>query len=156
MDTLIIIGAKYLFIVVGLLAVIVTLLSKRTARSNIIKLAIFSFPIAFLLALLAGRLFYDTRPFVIENIEPLVPHEANNGFPSDHTLLAMVAASTIFIYRRKFGVFLGILAVLVGVFRMMAKLHYPLDIAASIMIAMATTCIVWMLLKRYVGGRYFE
>lgn len=148
MDTLIVIGSKYVIIAVGLLAFIATLLSERTMRCNIIKLALLSFPMAFLLALIAGHLYYDTRPFVVEHIEPLIPHAANNGFPSDHTLYAMVAATTLFIHRRKLGVFLGILAILIGVSRVMANVHYPIDIVGSIMIAIAATGLAWIIIRK--------
>jgi len=149
MHTLIIIGAKYLIYIIAFVAVIATLLSEKTVRWNIIKLALLSFPIAYLLAFIAGHLFYDTRPFVVQHVEPLIPHGADNGFPSDHTLVAMVAATTIFVYRRKLGVFLGILAVLVGVSRVMAKVHYPIDIIGSIALAIASTCIAWIILRRF-------
>ena len=139
MDTLIVIGAKYTIIAVGLLAIIATLLSEKPTRWNIIKLALLSFPIAFLLALIAGCLYYDTRPFVVESIEPLIPHAADNGFPSNHTLYAMVAATTLYAHRRKLGIFLGILAILIGVSRIMADVHYPIDIIGAIIIAMAAT-----------------
>lgn len=148
MDTLIVIGARYVIIAVGLLAVIATLLSQRTVRCNIIKLTLLSFPIAFLLALIADHLYYDTRPFVVEHIEPLIPHEAGNGFPSDHTLYAMVAATTLFVYRRKLGIFLGILAILIGVSRVMADVHYPIDIVGSIMIAIVATGLAWIIIKK--------
>ena len=149
MDTLIVIGAKYLIFVIAFLAVIYTLLSEKTVRCSIIKLALLAFPIAFLVALVAGQLFYDTRPFVAEHVEPLIPHGADNGFPSDHTLFAMVAAATIFVYRRKLGVFLGILAVLVSVSRVFAKVHYPIDIMGSIVISVAATCIAWIILRKF-------
>lgn len=148
MDTLIIIGAKYAIIAVALLALVTTLLSERKVRCNIIKLAVLSFPIAFLLALLASHLYYDTRPFVVEHIEPLIPHEADNGFPSNHTLYAMVAATTLFVYRRKPGVFLAILAILIGVSRVMADVHYPIDIVGSILIAIVATGLAWIMIKK--------
>jgi undecaprenyl-diphosphatase len=149
MDTLIVIGAKYLLFVVAFLAVTATFLSGKTVRCNIIRLALLSFPIAYLLAFIAGQLFYDTRPFVVEHVEPLIPHGADNGFPSDHTLFAMVAAATIFVYRRKLGVFLGIVAVLVGVSRVFARLHYPVDIIGSMALAIAATGIAWIIVRRF-------
>jgi len=154
MDTLIVIGAKYLIYTVAFLAVIATLISERAARYDIIKLALLSFPIAFLVSLVAGALFYDTRPFVVEHIAPLIPHAADNGFPSDHTLLAVVAAATVFVYRRKVGVLLGVLSILIGVSRVMAKLHYPIDIVGSIVIAIAATCFAWIILKALRKSRH--
>lgn len=153
MDTLIVIGAKYLIFVVAFLAVTATLLSERAVRCNIIKLALLSFPIAFLVALVAGALFYDTRPFVVEHIEPLIPHAADNGFPSDHTLFAMVAAATVFVYSRKLGLLLGLLGIFIGVSRAMARVHYPIDIVGSIVIAIAATFIAWVLLVKVCKKR---
>jgi undecaprenyl-diphosphatase len=60
----------------------------------------------------------------------------------------MVVAEIVFVYSRKLGVLLGILAVLVGVSRVMARVHYPLDIVGSIGIATAATCITYLILKR--------
>jgi undecaprenyl-diphosphatase len=154
MDTLIVIGAKYLIYIIALLAVIATLLSERTVRCGIVKLALLSFPIAFLASLIAGQLFYDTRPFAVEHITPLIPHEADNGFPSDHTLFAMVAAAIIFVYSRKLGVLLGILGILIGVSRVMAKVHYPIDIVGSIAIAISATSFTWIILKTLRKNRH--
>jgi undecaprenyl-diphosphatase len=147
-DTLKIIGAKYLIFAIVFIALAATLLSKRTIRNNIVKLALFSFPIALLMAFIGGLLFYDTRPFVAEDIEPLISHQPDNGFPSQHTLLAMTTAATIFVYIRQLGALLVILAVFVGVSRVLAGVHYPIDIVASIAIAVAATFIAWVLLAK--------
>ena len=148
MDTLIVIGAKYVIFVVGLAAIVCTLLSERTVRNNIVKIAVLSFPLAFLIAFIASLLYYDTRPFVAENTRPLIPHAADNGFPSDHTLYAMVMATIIFAYNRTIGVLLVILAILVGVSRVMAGVHYPVDIVGSVAIAAVATCVGWIILRR--------
>jgi undecaprenyl-diphosphatase len=151
MDTLIIIGAKYLIIVVGLVAAIATLLSERAIIKKIVPLVVLSFAVAFLSAWIVGLFYYDSRPFVVEHIEPLISHKPDNGFPSDHTLFAMVAAATIFVYHRKLGVLLGVLAILVGVSRVMAKVHYPIDIVGSVAIAIAATFICFIVLKKVCG-----
>lgn len=141
-------GAKYLILVVALASAVFTLLSQRMVRNNILKLAVLSFPIAFLVALIASHFYYDTRPFVAENVEPLIPHAADNGFPSDHTLYAMVAAAIVFAYNRTIGILLVILAILVGVSRVMARVHYPVDIVGSMATAVAATSVGWIILKR--------
>lgn len=148
MDTLIVITGKYLILAVGAIAVIATLLAGRTARNNIVKLALLSFPVALLIAFIAGLLFYDSRPFVVEHVEPLIPHAPDNGFPSDHTLFAIVTAAIMFTYSRKLGVLLGIMGVLVGISRVAAKVHYPIDIAGSIAIAIVATSIAWIIIRK--------
>jgi undecaprenyl-diphosphatase len=149
MTVLITIAGQYLIIVVGLIAVVATIFSEKTVRWSIIKLAILSFGLAFLIAYIAGILYYDARPFVVENIQPLIPHLPDNGFPSDHTLAATVAAVVIFVYRRKLGILLGVLGILVGVARIMAYLHHPIDIVASILIAVIATLCAWLILKNF-------
>lgn len=152
MDTLIKIAGEYLIIAVGLIGVAAALLSKGKVRTGIIKLAILSFPIAFLAAWVAGHLYYDTRPFVVENVQPIIHHQPDNGFPSDHTLYAMVTAAVVFAYHRKIGLFLGILGIIIGVARVAAKVHHPVDIIGSIAIALAATGIAWLILRRVDRG----
>ncbi len=149
MNSLIIIGAKYPIFAIIFIALAATALSEKTIRNRLVKLALLAIPIAFLIAFTGGQLFYNTRPFVVEHTEPLIAHVADNGFPSDHTLLAMVGAAVVFVYRRKLGVFLGILAVIVGVSRVFAKVHYPIDIVGSIVMAIAATCIAWTILRKF-------
>ncbi|MFH1087699.1 MAG: phosphatase PAP2 family protein [Chloroflexota bacterium] len=148
MTVLITVIAQYLVVIVGLIAVAAAVLSERAVRNSIIKLAVLSFAIAFLISFVAGTVYYDARPFVVENIEPLVPHQPDNGFPSHHTLGAMVAAATIFVYRRRLGVLLSMLGVLAGIARIVAGLHYPVDIAGSILIAVIAVFCAWMALKK--------
>ena len=150
MSFVIVFIGKYVIFIVGLIALTTTLFSERTIRNKIIVLAIPSFLFAFGMASVAGLLYYNPPPFVVEQTVPLIPHEADNGFPSDHTLYAMVAAADIFIYRRKIGILLGILAVLVGVFRVIAGIHHPIDIVGGIAIAIAATCIAWVLIKALI------
>jgi undecaprenyl-diphosphatase len=145
--SLIVISGQYLFFIVGLIALIVTLLSEKTARNRLIMLAILSLLVAFGMASLAGILYYDPRPFVGEHTTPLIPHVPDNGFPSDHTLYTMVASATVFTYRRKTGILLGILAILAGVARVIAGVHHPIDIIGGAAIAVAATYIAWVLLK---------
>ena len=147
MDMLVSFTAQYLIIVVALIALVATLLSEKTARNNIIKLALLSALLAFLLAYAAGHSYYDPRPFVVEHIKPLFPYSADNGFPSDHTLFAIVIAGTIFFFRRKLGIFLGVLGILIGVARVIAGVHHPIDIVGGIAIAIFATFISWIFLR---------
>lgn len=147
MSFLIVFIGQYVVFIVGLIALAVTLFSEKSVRNKIIMLAIPSFLVAFGIASLAGTLYYNPRPFVLEQTIPLIPHEADNGFPSHHTLYAIVASASMFMYRLKTGILLGILAVLVGVSRVIAGIHHPIDIVGSVAIAIAATCIAWVIVK---------
>ncbi len=78
---------------------------------------------------------------MVEHVQPLITHAADNGFPSDHTLLTMTIASILFLYNKRLGIVLAILAVIVGYSRVLAKVHHPVDIFGSIVIAIIATYI---------------
>jgi membrane-associated phospholipid phosphatase len=66
----------------------------------------------------------------------------------------MVAAAIIFVYSRKLGVLLVILGILISVSRVMAKVHYPIDIVGSIAIAISVTGFAWIILKTLRKNRH--
>jgi undecaprenyl-diphosphatase len=147
-DTVIVLVGKYLIFLVALMAVVFTLHSERATRNNIVKLAVVAIPMALIIGWVAGRLYYHPRPFVVEDVRPLIPHEADNGFPSDHTLLAMTASAVMFVYRRRVGFVMGIMALLIGAARVVANIHYPVDVAAGASIALASTGIAWIAVRK--------
>lgn len=91
--------------------------------------------IAVALLKLGGALYHDPRPFVTEHITPLFPHPADNGFPSDHTLLAMFLAMCVLFYSRKWGIVLIALAAAIGGARVAAHVHHWIDIFAAMLFA---------------------
>jgi undecaprenyl-diphosphatase len=91
---------------------------------------------------LAGHLHYDTRPFVTQHLVPLIPHAADNGFPSDHALFTAFLGFTMLLYSRALGAVLLLIAVLVGAARVAAHIHNPQDIVASFVIAALSVAII--------------
>ncbi len=77
----------------------------------------------------------DPRPYIVTHTRPLIPTSHDNGFPSDHTLLAAaLTASLWWLDRRWLGVFaLGTLLVLLG--RLGVGAHHTLDVVGSLSIA---------------------
>ena len=86
-------------------------------------------------------MYYDPRPFVTGHIAPLFPHPAANGFPSDHTLLAMVLAMCVLFYSRKWGVALVALAAAIGAARVAAHVHHWVDILGAMALAVIAVFI---------------
>jgi undecaprenyl-diphosphatase len=80
---------------------------------------------------------------------PLIPHEADNGFPSVHTLYAMTTAAVIIIFKRKTGILLALLAVMVGVARVLAGVHHTADIIGGLAIAVFAVFLGWLILKLF-------
>lgn len=73
------------------------------------------------------------RPFVEMNFAPLHP-ETGFSFPSEHmTILTALAFATVFLNKRLGGVVI-LLAVCIGVSRIIIGVHYPVDIAAGMVL----------------------
>ncbi|MDE2021534.1 MAG: phosphatase PAP2 family protein [Patescibacteria group bacterium] len=124
--------------------------AKRAQRRRFLLLSVFTLPLSYLSGLLAGTLYYDPRPFVVLHITPLLPHAADNGFPSDHALLMGTIAAIVTVFSKRLGIVLWILAILVGAARVLAGVHHILDILGSFIIAIGATTIIYGLIKRYL------
>ncbi|HBI33806.1 MAG TPA: hypothetical protein DEA43_04155 [Candidatus Moranbacteria bacterium] len=143
MDDIIIFGARRLTAVMILIALVFFLRLSREKKKEMLVFAIITLPVIYLMAKLASLFYYNPRPFVVENFVPLIAHTDNNGFPSDHTLLSAAVASIVYFFNKKVGVFLFILAVLVGASRVLAGVHHFVDIAGSIIIAFVVSSLMY-------------
>lgn len=141
MNTVIIFSASYLYLLVLVLALALFVNLDRPTKWNVVKLAALVFPLCFLAALALGNLIASPRPFVVDQLTPLIPAATDNGFPSDHTLLAMAVADVVFAYRRRAGRVLFVLAALVGIGRVEAHVHHPIDVVGSALIALIVTFV---------------
>lgn len=152
MDTLIIFGAKYLYLVGLAIFVIYFFRLPKEQRGRAFIFSLIDLPIVYVTSLIAGYFYNNPRPFVSEHITPLISHAADNGFPSDHTLLIATLASIIYYYNRTLGFVVFAIAVLIGVSRIFAGIHHWVDIAGSFGIAIAVTAVVYALSKKYLSA----
>jgi undecaprenyl-diphosphatase len=136
-------GAEYLVYVQAIVTLVFAWVRRRTLRATFAAYAITSGVAAFALSRLAGLLYNNPRPFVVEGFTPPVPHAPDNGFPSDHTLLAAWLAALVFPYDRRLGTILGVGALLVGFFRVAAGVHHLVDIVASLVIVAVAAFVAW-------------
>lgn len=148
MNILIIIGAKYLYLAAAAIVVIYTLIQPREKQKKILIFAFIALPIAYLVSRIGALLYYDPRPFVVGHVTPLIPHAPDNGFPSDHALLTSALAAIITRFSWRTGAVLWLIAILVGISRVAAEIHHPIDIIGSIVISVATITAVYFFLKR--------
>lgn len=120
----------------------------KPIKKKFATFTLISFGLSFALAKLLGAFFNDPRPFVSDHITPLIAHVADNGFPSDHTLLTMTIAAVVFFYNRKLGVVLGIISFIVGYARVLAGIHHSIDILGAMIIAVIAVTITNVLIKK--------
>ncbi len=104
--------------------------------------------VAFLLTLIAAQAYQHPRPFVVMHVSPLVAHPNDNGFPSDHSVVAAYIAGYLLWLDLPVGVCAVALALLIGVARVVCLLHWPVDVAGGWLIGIAAAVIARSLLAR--------
>lgn len=141
---------NYFFLVSLAILAVYWLRVNRKEKISIVVQLLFGGVLALLLSTLASHLYYDTRPFVTEHVTPIIAHAADNGFPSDHTLLTAFIGFTILLHSRVVGSVLLLIALLVGIARVAAHIHHPIDIAGSFVIAALSVAIVQLISRRWI------
>lgn len=155
MNLLIIFSAKYLLYILVIIAVGYFFRQSREKQKEILILAAMVFAFSYAMARIAGHFYFNPRPFAVENFTPLIPHAPNNGFPSDHTLLAAAIAAVIFRFSQRTGLLLFFFALLVGAARVWAGVHHLADIAGSFVLVAAAYFLADYIFN-FFYGRYFE
>jgi len=131
MDSIIVFCAEYLilFVIAGI--GLAWLQTTKNLKLQFIVASILASVIAFVLSRIAAKLYYDPRPFVTQHVKPLIAHQTDNGFPSDHALLTGTLTAITYFFNKKVALGMLVLTIIVGIARILAKVHSPLDIAAS-------------------------
>jgi len=150
MDTVVIFGARYLFLAVPLGALVFFLKQTRSKQKEIVIFSLISLPLIYVLALLAGHLYFDARPFIVGHFTPLIPSSSDNGFPSDHMLLVSAVASIAVCFNRRVGIILWCIALCVGLSRVYVGVHHLVDILGSAGISLAVTSFVQRLIIKNI------
>jgi len=128
--------SQYLIYVCALIGVVVWLRLPRERKWGLAVTTVIAGIIALALMKLGSSLYVDQRPFVTRHVAPWFPHPADNGFPSDHTLVSMLIAGCVFFYSRRWGAVLAALSLWIGLARVEALVHRPIDIVGAVAIAL--------------------
>ncbi len=147
-EVLVIFAAKYLIWIVAAIFVGYFFVARKRVKRKLLLLSVISLPLAYAAAWLAGKLYWDPLPFVLSGATPLIAHVANNGFPSDHMVFAVALATLALLFNRRLGIFLWVLALLVGTARVAAGVHHSVDIVAGAAIAAVVVWLVYLCIHR--------
>ncbi|MGH2346585.1 MAG: phosphatase PAP2 family protein [Chloroflexota bacterium] len=90
-----------------------------------------------------GHTWDRPRPFLAHHVTLLIAASHDSSFPSDHAALGFGLALPVLIARRDWGFVLLLGALILSFARVYVGAHYPGDIAGSLVVAMASTAIVW-------------
>lgn len=88
--------------------------------------------ITFGISQLVKDLYHDPRPFLVNHLPVqtlTIPQD--NSFPSFHTAAAFALAITVWLHNRKIGGFFLVVAVIIGLARIWANVHWPIDIVGG-------------------------
>lgn len=150
MDLFFILAAKYIFV---LPAIVLGFYVLSRPRSEWARLALFAIPaglFTYALGKLGSHFYFGPRPFVVEHFIPLVSHAPDNGFPSDHTLLASALAAVGMFWNRRLGVALWSIAIIVAASRVYVGVHHPIDVLGSMAFAIVAVS-AWYAVLKYFG-----
>lgn len=159
-DNLIVFFAVYFPYLVILLAALFLIFPRRFSRGPdpILRasgyrsnwkeffLVFFSSGLAVFFDLILKYLIHAPRPFVVfTNISALFP-ESGYAFPSGHATFFMALAISLFFLNKKAGRVFMFFALLIGLARIIAGVHFPIDILGGFVLG----ALVALLFKRFI------
>lgn len=155
LDALTIFSARYAIYILFTVTVlcIAHLLYRRQWRSVAYFAA--SLVLSFIILYIASKLFAHDRPFVNHHVTQLIPHAANQSFPSDHSTASMAMALGLLVFTRfkKTAWLLVFVSTLIGFSRIVAGVHYPLDVLGGFMTAALGILLAYIAYKIHSGKR---
>ena len=150
MEKVLIFCARYLYVAVFIIAAIYFFRQQKDVQIKIVFLGLLSAAISYMVALVAGQIYFDPRPFVEGHFKPLIEHDMENGFPSDHVLLVSCVAAVVTVFNKPLAACLWFLTCLVAYARVFVGVHHYLDVIASMIITVSVTAAVYLTLyKKY-------
>ena len=149
MDGVITFVAKDLILLPVLVILYIICRLKGVKRRDFFILLLASGGLSLILAKVGSHLYYDPRPFIKDGVAPLFRASRDNGFPSDHALLAAFLGFAALSYSFRWGVGLLVVAALIGWARVDAGVHHLVDVCGSFVF----TGIAYLIVSRLHNRR---
>lgn len=153
---LVVFGAEILpwFLAAGL-GLWLALSKTKIKTGRIIAIALVSSFITYVLAILFKYNFPSPRPFeVLTEVKPFFLTAQGDAFPSGHAAFFGALALGLFWQDKRVGSVFIAGAVLMGICRILAGVHWPVDILASFVLAGVISLIVQGVARRLIFNRF--
>lgn len=148
---MIILVAKYAVFLIALGAVLVWFFAERRDKVTMLVAGVVTLVLAGIAIRLAAYTWADPRPFVVDGHAPLIPHAADNGFPSDHATIGAAIAAAVVAWRRWLGAGLFLIAIAVAAARVAAHIHHIPDVVAGLAVGSFCAAIGVLVARRAVA-----
>ncbi|WP_040067841.1 undecaprenyl-diphosphatase [Pseudomonas batumici] len=108
--------------------------------------------------LLISSLWFHPRPFMLGLGQNFMEHAPESSFPSDHaTVMFTLALALMLASLSRLGVLILLLATLVGWARVYLGVHFPFDIAGSLLVSLISAWLVPQVLSwRHLGEHLLD
>lgn len=134
-DWMTFVAQDLIYAVVAVLAVL-CLRRLRSKDFRPVLLCTGGLAVTFALGLLAAAAHPERRPFQSHRVHQVIDHSPGQSFPSDHAMAAFGIALVVLVFlSRPWGVALFVVAALIGFARVYSGVHYPGDVAGSLLVA---------------------
>lgn len=144
-DAKVIFLAVYFIFLVILLAGLFLIFYRKSWRESILVFG--SGFVAWGIAKILKILIHTERPFsVLSGVEPLF-RETGYAFPSGHTAVAAALAFALFFINKKVGYVFMLFALLIGLARVIAGVHFPIDILGGFILGALISYLVAYFVK---------
>lgn len=146
LDKLMLFGAVHL-IYLAILLVLILSLKGKTKEKKAFLLIVLSFPIAVLLIKAIHLFYFEPRPFVNFNFEPITLEDTNASFPSRHATVSAIIAFAYAYFKSKWAMPFLFLMLWVSAARIFVGVHYPLDIVGGFIVGLVSLFIALQIKK---------
>lgn len=93
--------------------------------------------------------FRHPRPFaVLPHVKQLISINSFTSFPSMHTTIFFALAMAVFMYNKKLGFWLFVSALIIGISRIAAGVHFPVDILFGAILGTSLSYFSYLILRK--------
>ncbi|HEX6122743.1 MAG TPA: phosphatase PAP2 family protein [Ktedonobacterales bacterium] len=121
--------------------VVVALERNAITLATIVRVALLVV-VSFAVAKVLNHVVSDPRPYLVAHTTPLAPTSGDNGFPSDHTLMAAALTASLWWFARRYLAYFVVGMVLVALGRLGIEAHHTLDVVGSMAIVLVVMLLV--------------